>query len=270
VENVLATIELQQFQNHYQGKLRDKRWSKSFKPAQISALVIQSTSEDVNVTPGVTPDISPDTLEITVLPSHSSPVSTVTSNSLRLPPQSPSEHNSDRLMNLHAVQSNSTSMNTSNINMDNNSDHDHSNKPLKTTKRNSRRSRLSRKLHLHRSAASIHDLCAQMQHHHFELAPGIPPSAIVFDSKLTMREKIVALCDKYIISGGEFELNLGSQHRMDLLRKKEILQELADDDCASIFNSTIYGIIALMHDSFIRFQQTNSYEQLRRELARNQ
>ena len=113
-------------------------------------------------------------------------------------------------------------------------------------------------------------MSSQMQHHSFELAPGLPPSAIVFDAKLTMREKIVALCDKYIISGGEFELNLGSSHRMDLLRKKGILEDLDDDECAAMFNGTIYGIIALMHDSFIRFQQTNSYEQLKRELSRNQ
>ena len=188
-------------------------------------------------------------------------------------------------MELHAVQSNSSSTN-GNIGTD------QSHKAL--MKRNSRNSnkRHSRRLNLHRNAVSIQDLCsAQMQNHSFDLAPGLPPSAIVFDAKLTMREKIVALCDKYIVSGGEFELNLGSQHRMDLLRKKGILDELEDDECAAIFNATIYGIIALvrdiirflvlsmlilifvfeqMHDSFIRFQQTNSYEQLRREFARNQ
>merc|ERR1719295_2330901 len=112
VENVLATIELQQFQNHYQGKLRDKRNSRSFKQAdcdQITALVVQSSTEDVTVTPGVTPDLSPDALEITVLPSHPSPGSgSVVSNSLRLPSQSPSSNG--RPVELNAVQSDSTSM----------------------------------------------------------------------------------------------------------------------------------------------------------------
>ena len=45
VENVLATIELQQFQNHYQGKLRDKRWSRSFKPVKIDKMEIMSTTD---------------------------------------------------------------------------------------------------------------------------------------------------------------------------------------------------------------------------------
>lgn len=147
-----------------------------------------------------------------------------------------------RPMELHAVQSNSSSTN-GNIGTD------QSHKAL--MKRNSRNSnkRHSRRLNLHRNAVSIQDLCsAQMQNHSFDLAPGLPPSAIVFDAKLTMREKIVALCDKYIVSGGEFELNLGSQHRMDLLRKKSILDELEDDECAAIFNATIYGIIALVRD----------------------
>lgn len=59
VENVLATIELQQFQNHYQGKLRDKRWSKSFKPSQLSKLEMS-------------PDLSPDSLGMVGFPDFNS------------------------------------------------------------------------------------------------------------------------------------------------------------------------------------------------------
>ena len=105
---------------------------------------------------------------------------------------------------------------------------------------------------------SIEDLFnVQMQNHDFSLPPNLPPSAIVYNDEMSMREKIVALCDKYIVTGGwyifslslsadghcermkgEFELNLGSQHRTELLKKKSILEDYDDDECAAIFNTT--------------------------------
>merc|ERR1712130_1039896 len=83
------------------------------------------------------------------------------------------------------------------------------------------------------------DLAAvQIQNHSFILPPIIPQSEIVFDDKLSMREKIVALTGKYIARGGEYELNLGSSHRACLLKRREVLDEMDDDECAAIFNET--------------------------------
>eukprot|EP00485_Elphidium_margaritaceum_P014598 CAMPEP_0202731910 /NCGR_PEP_ID=MMETSP1385-20130828/187388_1 /ASSEMBLY_ACC=CAM_ASM_000861 /TAXON_ID=933848 /ORGANISM="Elphidium margaritaceum" /LENGTH=414 /DNA_ID=CAMNT_0049398213 /DNA_START=1102 /DNA_END=2346 /DNA_ORIENTATION=+ len=107
----------------------------------------------------------------------------------------------------------------------------------------------------------------QVQNHWFALPDSLPPSTIVHDPRLSMREKIVQLIDKYIERSGKYELNIGATHRSNLLSQKQRLDEVDDDDCAAIFNQTIYAVIALMHDSFIRFQKTHSYEQLRKMLA---
>lgn len=102
--------------------------------------------------------------------------------------------------------------------------------------------------------------------HEFLLPTCIPQSIIVFDSSLDIRQIIVKLIDKYIVSGSDFELNIASGHRYLLIEQRGKLSEMTDDECAAIFNQCIYSIIALMHDSFIRFQQTWVYEELRKQI----
>merc|ERR1712154_756762 len=88
---------------HYQGKLRDKRWSKSFKPAQSKEIEVMSTTD------------SPDSLEITVLPSSPASPGSVSATSLPIDALRTPSNSAKKHMELHAVASDSTSMNHSNV-----------------------------------------------------------------------------------------------------------------------------------------------------------
>eukprot|EP01084_Bolivina_argentea_P271948 462870_1 len=234
VENLLAVVEMQQFQDYYQGKKRDIRFSIALEQeAQEKTDAETNRNEDCNVQ------------------SDSEAVAT------------PSDTAGKNEADLSHVFADVPSQSKKGAGAE-----QIKSEQLKQGKRNSRNQKKAAHLRKHaRMMSSMNELLdVTMQHHSFNLASDLPQSAIVYDEALSMRDKILALCDKYIARGGEFELNLGSSHRMTLLAKRENLDAFSDDECASCFNDTIYAVIALMHDSFIRFQLTNSYEELRSDM----
>merc|ERR1712154_328443 len=46
------------------------------------------------------------------------------------------------------------------------------------------------------------------------------------------------------------------------------LDDISDHECSMIFEDYIHHIMALLHDSFVRFQATISYKQVRKKLIR--
>eukprot|EP00486_Rosalina_sp_Unknown_P009598 CAMPEP_0201590400 /NCGR_PEP_ID=MMETSP0190_2-20130828/177337_1 /ASSEMBLY_ACC=CAM_ASM_000263 /TAXON_ID=37353 /ORGANISM="Rosalina sp." /LENGTH=327 /DNA_ID=CAMNT_0048046467 /DNA_START=278 /DNA_END=1261 /DNA_ORIENTATION=- len=249
VENVLAVVELQQFQNCYQGKKRDKRLSVAMNNNDNDSKDKTSIRHNIEIE-----------METVTISSHSKPrldtpveLKSVASESLSKYGQQNSVSHDDICGEEEENKQESTTskLSESSTTMSG---------KRRSRKRKNRGSRLAR-------LTSIEDLFnVQMQNHTFSLPKNLPNSSIVYDNTLSMREKIIQLLDKYVVTGGEFELNLGSSQRTELLNKKHEIDSIDDDECASIFNATIYAIIALMHDSFIRFQQTNNYFQLREEL----
>eukprot|EP01083_Nonionella_stella_P007216 20844_1 len=86
-------------------------------------------------------------------------------------------------------------------------------------------------------------------------------SEIVKDESLSMRDKILALCKKYVVSGAEFEI--GVRQKSAILKAMSKLEELPDDECAVIFDDCVFGIIVSLSDTFIGFQKTSHYEELK-------
>lgn len=270
IENVLAVVELQQFQDYYQGKKRDKRssirsmrnnWKRSHGDDENKKKINRKTRDCV---------MNSDHIEMVTIPRQSTPITPTPTTPIESGP-----------MELKNVSSESVSKSkrgeytqhipdfSGAVNMFDNDENKHESQDVLVTNDNKSNLKPINKTRKLGRMTSIDELlnndCGLIQNHSFNL-PKLPNSSIVYDNTLSMREKIMQLLDKYIESGGEFELNLGSSQRSELLKKKEMLSSIDDDECSAMFNTTIYSIIALMHDSFIRFQQTNSYEQLRKDL----
>eukprot|EP01083_Nonionella_stella_P165151 548766_1 len=106
--------------------------------------------------------------------------------------------------------------------------------------------------------------------HQVKIPPMLELSDLIKDDSLSMRDKALALCKKYIVSGAEFELNISGVQKSDILKAMSELGSFPDDECALIFNDCVFGIVASMHDTFMSFQGTSYYQELKMNLFKEE
>eukprot|EP01083_Nonionella_stella_P093620 262428_1 len=80
----------------------------------------------------------------------------------------------------------------------------------------------------------------------------LPRSVIVYDSELSVMEKMQRIVDKYIRTDGEFEVNIGHQCRENLMRMRDD-GEMSDSDLYQCFDELLNDLLNLMQDSYFRF-----------------
>ena len=88
------------------------------------------------------------------------------------------------------------------------------------------------------------------------LPPSIPQSTIIYTKENCIKHKIILLCDKYIITDAELELNISAGCKDNILSKKNKIIELDVEECKSIFNQCLTEIYDLMNGSLTRFRVT--------------
>eukprot|EP01084_Bolivina_argentea_P095130 171038_1 len=91
------------------------------------------------------------------------------------------------------------------------------------------------------------------------LPTSTPKSSIVFDKEICIRHKIVLLCDKFIVTDAELELNISSSCKDTILQKVDRIKQLHTDECKTIFDEVLGEIFILMHGSLSRFRLTREY-----------
>ena len=101
------------------------------------------------------------------------------------------------------------------------------------------------------------------------LPTDIEMSDIVKNESLSMRQKAVALYNKYIKSGAELELNFSSSQKK---RMQEMalcnFENISDRECSMVFEDCIHHLMALLHDSYVRFQDTLMYKTVKKKIIK--
>ena len=78
------------------------------------------------------------------------------------------------------------------------------------------------------------------------LPPTIPQSSIVFSKENCIKHKIVLLCNKYIVTDAELQLNISASCKEDIIAKKNKIIGLSIEECKWIFNQCLTEIYDLM------------------------
>ena len=100
------------------------------------------------------------------------------------------------------------------------------------------------------------------------LPQSIPRSEIIFDNYDSDKMKAYKLFQKYVAVGSQYEINISSQTRVELIRKMGNLQEWLRNDniddlyLFSLFNKCCVEMIRLLNGSFARFKQTTYVKKL--------
>ena len=98
---------------------------------------------------------------------------------------------------------------------------------------------------------------------YIKLPKNIPQSSIVYNTNLSLFNKIKMLYNKYIKNGAEFELNLSVSIKRSLKYNLINIKNKSERKCSNIFNDIISECLDLLQESYQRFRETNAYKQLR-------
>ncbi|ETO08215.1 hypothetical protein RFI_29174, partial [Reticulomyxa filosa] len=90
----------------------------------------------------------------------------------------------------------------------------------------------------------------------------IPNSAIVYDKVLNIQQKCCRLCEKYVLLGGDHELNISFRVRQELTTNyHEHFSSKTVTQCAFVFDKVVQEISSLVSDSFWRFRDTHNFQE---------